>query len=194
MGSNHGDVMHWFKKYNKTMDDVRKDVAALMDYNISTSIPMSTPTVDNKTDGEHIKNKVESRPNSQANEMYRVRKTWGDAASQKGAYTVLKNAIDCCEKAGPGYHVFDSKGNIVYSYGQKVDAPKAEEPKVEVFVPYLAKVNVDLLNYRQGPGINYKINGTIKRNQVYTIIEEKDGWGKLKSGAGWIYLEYTIKA
>jgi hypothetical protein len=30
MGSNHGDVMHWFKKYDKTMDDVRKDVAKLM--------------------------------------------------------------------------------------------------------------------------------------------------------------------
>jgi hypothetical protein len=30
MASNHGDVMHWFKKYDKTMDDVRKDVAKLM--------------------------------------------------------------------------------------------------------------------------------------------------------------------
>jgi hypothetical protein len=30
MGSNHGDVLHWFKKHGKTMDDVRKDVAELM--------------------------------------------------------------------------------------------------------------------------------------------------------------------
>ena len=30
MGSNHGDVLHWFKKYGKTMDDVRDDVAALL--------------------------------------------------------------------------------------------------------------------------------------------------------------------
>lgn len=30
LGSNHGDVLHWFKKYGKTMDDVREDVAALM--------------------------------------------------------------------------------------------------------------------------------------------------------------------
>jgi hypothetical protein len=30
LGSNHGDVLHWFKKYGKTMDDVRNDVAALM--------------------------------------------------------------------------------------------------------------------------------------------------------------------
>ena len=31
LGSNHGDVLHWFKKYGKTMEDVRSDVAALMD-------------------------------------------------------------------------------------------------------------------------------------------------------------------
>lgn len=30
MGSNHGDPIKWLKKYGKTMDDVRKDVAALM--------------------------------------------------------------------------------------------------------------------------------------------------------------------
>lgn len=30
LGSNHGDVLHWFKLYGKTMDDVRNDVAALL--------------------------------------------------------------------------------------------------------------------------------------------------------------------
>ena len=30
LGSNHGDVLHWFSKYGKTMVDVRKDVKALM--------------------------------------------------------------------------------------------------------------------------------------------------------------------
>lgn len=30
LGSNHGDVLHWFSKYGKTMADVRKDVKALM--------------------------------------------------------------------------------------------------------------------------------------------------------------------
>lgn len=29
-GSNHGDVLHWFGRYGKTMDDVRRDVAALL--------------------------------------------------------------------------------------------------------------------------------------------------------------------
>lgn len=30
LGSNHGDVLHWFKKHGKTMDDVRVDVAKIM--------------------------------------------------------------------------------------------------------------------------------------------------------------------
>lgn len=30
LGSNHGDVYHWFKLYGKTMDDVRKDVYNLL--------------------------------------------------------------------------------------------------------------------------------------------------------------------
>lgn len=30
LGCNHGDVTHWLKRYNLTMDDVRKDVAAAM--------------------------------------------------------------------------------------------------------------------------------------------------------------------
>lgn len=31
IASNHGDVYHWFKRYGKTMDDVRVDVKAIMD-------------------------------------------------------------------------------------------------------------------------------------------------------------------
>lgn len=45
---------------------------------------------------------------------YRVRKAWGDAKSQIGAYSVLENAKNACDKAGAGYFVFDSKGKVVY--------------------------------------------------------------------------------
>lgn len=33
LGSNHGDVLHWFTKFGKSMDDVRKDVSKLMKTN-----------------------------------------------------------------------------------------------------------------------------------------------------------------
>ena len=58
---------------------------------------------------------------------------------------------------------------------------------------YRVKVTADALNYRSGPGTNYGINGTIRDMGVYTIVEENNGWGKLKSGAGWIKLEYTSR-
>lgn len=41
MGSNHGDPVKWLKKYGKTMNDVRKDVAALMDRKDETTVPVS---------------------------------------------------------------------------------------------------------------------------------------------------------
>ena len=63
------------------------------------------------------------------------------------------------------------------------------------FSPYKVKVSIKDLNIRKGPGINYASNGFCSAG-VYTIIEESDGagatkWGKLKSGAGWISLDYA---
>jgi len=59
------------------------------------------------------------------------------------------------------------------------------------FKSYLVKVTVDALNIRKGPSTSYSIAGVIRDKGVYTIVEEKDNWGKLKSGAGWICLSYT---
>ena len=46
-------------------------------------------------------------------ETYRVRKTWKDAKSQKGAFTSLANAKMCADKYG--YSVFNSKGKVIYN-------------------------------------------------------------------------------
>jgi len=58
---------------------------------------------------------------------------------------------------------------------------------------YKVRVTADVLNIRAGAGTRYKINGTITDKGVYTIVEEKNGFGKLKSGTGWISLNYTKK-
>ena len=99
MGGNHGDVQHWFKKYGKTLDDVRNDVAKLLSADSgSTTTTPTTPTT----------------PSEEKKTLYRVRKSWSDAASQKGAYSVLENAKKCCDQAGSGYYVFDENGKVVY--------------------------------------------------------------------------------
>ena len=64
------------------------------------------------------------------------------------------------------------------------DAPKSS---------YLVKINTDVLNVRAGAGTQYPKTTQVKRGQVYTIVDELNGWGKLKSGAGWIKLSYTIE-
>lgn len=51
-------------------------------------------------------------------EIYRVRKSWADASSQKGAFTVLNNAKALADK-NQGYNVYDSSGKCVYSPGEK---------------------------------------------------------------------------
>lgn len=48
--------------------------------------------------------------------LYRVRKTWADSKSQKGAFSDLPNAKKCCQEAGVGYCVFDWDGKEVYKY------------------------------------------------------------------------------
>ena len=56
---------------------------------------------------------------------------------------------------------------------------------------YKVRITADTLNVRKGAGVGYRITTTVKKNEVYTIVGEYDGWGKLKSGAGWIKLSYT---
>ena len=46
--------------------------------------------------------------------LYRVRKSWSDAGSQKGAFSDLNNAKKCADQNN-GYSVFDNAGNKVYT-------------------------------------------------------------------------------
>lgn len=65
--------------------------------------------------------------------------------------------------------------------------------KTSSFTAYKVKVTTSALNIRSGPGMNNKVVGIIRDRGVYTIVDEKSGWGKLKSGAGWISLKYCKK-
>lgn len=59
-------------------------------------------------------------------------------------------------------------------------------------LPYTVKVEIEDLNIRTQPSASSASKGYIKPS-VYTIVDEENGWGKLKSGAGWISLRYTKK-
>ncbi len=51
---------------------------------------------------------------------------------------------------------------------------------------FLVKIICDELNIRQKADFNSKVVGTVKRGEVYTIVDQQNGLYKLKSGAGWI--------
>ena len=67
------------------------------------------------------------------------------------------------------------------------------------FKSYLVRITPSSgVNIRKGAGTNYDIVGAIPKGGAYTIVAESNGtgttkWGKLKSGAGWIALDYTEK-
>ena len=123
-------------------------------------------------------------------QLYRVRKTWSDSKSQKGAYKILSNAKKCAD-ANQGYSVFDASGNLVY-------APASSTSETSD-VPFTVQVSITDLNIRKGPGADYAKTGKFTGKGVFTIVEVQSGqgssagWGRLKSGAGWISLDYAAK-
>lgn len=99
--------------------------------------------------------------------------------------------LDPYMKGKHPYHLVAVKGGTSNVYGW-VDAEDIYEAnEVEEFKPYLVKVTASALNIRKGAGTTHAIVGCIKDKGTYTIVEESNGWGKLKSGAGWISLAYT---
>jgi len=119
---------------------------------------------------------------------YRVRKSWADSASQKGAFHELKYAKNCAD-ANPGYSVYDESGKAVYT-GKNTEAAE------EGFTPYRVRVKIDDLNIRRGPGTGFARRGYTGRG-IFTIVDEAEGWGLLKSYEanhdGWISLAYCEK-
>lgn len=101
---------------------------------------------------------------------------------------------DYAKKSCPGDYLYGKMGYIADEVNKLLGiTPVAPQKQETTSLPYLIKVNCDVLNVRKGASTSYPIATQVKRNQVYTIVAEQNGWGKLKSGAGWICLAYTVK-
>ena len=100
-------------------------------------------------------------------------------------------------KSCPGDWLYNRLGDLASKVTAKLGgtstAAPAESTATETassfpVVPFTVKVLVDDLNYRSEPSMRGAIKGQTGKG-VFTITAVSDGWGKLKSGAGWIYLE-----
>lgn len=107
--------------------------------------------------------------------LYRVRKSWGDSKSQKGAFKNLNSAINLAKKHK--YKVFDSNGQQVYPTVKKANTSSSTSPK---FIKYekWTGVTLDVCNVRSAPNTRaeivaqYPVGKEINYDQVW----EGDGY------------------
>ena len=103
----------------------------------------------------------------------------GNTSSEKG---VVSNGGAVTKKHYPvGYSGFKGFGRPKYE-------AKQEKPDFE---PYVVRLTAIALNVRTGPGTQYPVAMVIRGGGAFTIVAEENGFGKLKSGAGWIMLQHT---
>ena len=126
-----------------------------------------------------------------------------ESVDKKQVHTIEGNASD--QVARRSYSLTNSR---ILGYGRPAyDAAGAVAPVTPATpvapqttdVPFLVKISIRDLNIRKGPGTNYSRTGSYTGIGVFTIVDVQSGqgsdtgWGKLKSGAGWISLDYTKK-
>ena len=72
-----------------------------------------------------------------------------------------------------------------------VDKPSPTPPPTTGFKPYVVKVVNAAIYVLDAPSPDANIVRTVYKGNAYTIVDAKNGYGKLKSGLGWINLSYT---
>ncbi len=114
---------------------------------------------------------------AQATCLYRVRKSWVDAASQKGAFKDLANAKKCAD-SNKGYSVFDESGRKVYPVATSAPTPQPAAPQ-----PTTKRLTVQVngLNVRNAPRLSAAVVGTYNKGATWNLpLSEKltiaDGW------------------
>jgi hypothetical protein len=125
---------------------------------------------------------------------YGKKNSWGgewysDLRQPKMPSTILE--IEFHDWALGAKWIIDNKALIGKTLARAI--AKIEGLTLKVPPAYKVKVTADVLNIRSGPGVAYQIVGKITDQGVYTIVETVNGWGRLKSGAGWISLYYTVR-
>ena len=101
-------------------------------------------------------------PPPQKGGLYRVRKSWGDANSQIGAFKDLANAKKLADSRH-GYSVFDEKGNRVHG---STSAPNPPASKT-------LTVQINGLNIRNRPSLSAAVVGQYNRGATWTLPKDE---------------------
>ncbi|WP_052948669.1 N-acetylmuramoyl-L-alanine amidase [Mesobacillus campisalis] len=78
---------------------------------------------------------------------------------------------------------------VIFTLFVSIDGHRAEAAYT-----YQGKVNVDSLNVRSNAGTSYAIIGKLKKDQVVTVYENRQGWSKIAFGQkyGWVSSQFLI--
>jgi len=140
-------------------------------------------------------------PTPSNNTKLGVYKVTGDVNVRSGPGTSYKINMEL--KTGGVYTIVEIKngwgklksgaGWVSMNYMKYYSSETSNKSQSNTNNTGIYKVTIDELNIRSGPGTNYKVVGSIKKNEAYTLVEFSGAWGKLKSGAGWVYVPYMKK-
>ena len=185
VASNHADVMHWFPKFGKSMDTFRSDVSKAMGG--ASNGDSGGTTAKEIVKGSTVRVKQGAKDYN------------GDSLA---SFVYIRDHV-VSEVSGDRCVI--TYGGVVVAAVRKSDltlvsgggSASTGGTGSQGFQAYTVKVTVTELRIRSGPGTDTEAQGFIEPG-VYTIVEEQGGpgakrWGKLKSGVGWISLDYAEK-
>ena len=113
---------------------------------------------------------------------------------QKYRSTIVEGLMKgICKHLGVTYKAISTGAKPVASPINQISNKNKSTDGASLKGSFVVKIITDSLNIRKGPGTNYDKVGEVLKGQAFTIVEVKSNWGKLKSGAGWISLNYTKK-
>lgn len=130
---------------------------------------------------------------------------WKEIQGYTTVLNTLKTAASVREASDAvltGYERPANQGDAVrekragYGQGYFDKYAGAAPPQPSADVPFLVRVTIPDLNIRKGPGTDTARTGKYTGKGVFTIMEVRQGvgsttgWGRLKSGAGWISLDF----
>lgn len=185
-GSNHSDPEHWMKRFGETMNDFRNSVRKLLKdtQNAQQMEKAQTTGAFKIADGDLVSIALNATYyNGETIPSWVKSQNWYVSGTPQGDRVVI-------DKNEKGTNAICSPVSAKYL--------RVVEKTSDGCHPYLVKVTADSLNIRKGAGTDTAKAGAITDKGVYTIVDEKTGvgatlWGKLKSGVGWISLDYVKK-
>ncbi|MBO3426929.1 N-acetylmuramoyl-L-alanine amidase [Clostridium perfringens] len=95
-------------------------------------------------------------------------------------------------KSCPGNWLYERLGDVAAKVTANLNgtdtSDKVTQAKEYPETPFMVRVIINDLNYRSEPSMKGMVRGQTGIG-VFTIMEVRDGWGRLKSGVGWIWLD-----